>query len=178
MNKFVKYIVAALALVVSSIAQAKVENLKFTFKSFTDAVEASGTLGVNPLTGEVVSISGSVENTILGKQTIGGIVLNTNYPSTSYSPDGLFYYDNILYKDHALDIGGILFTTVSNTGYWNLWGSGLGKYTLYASANGGYPVQEFGTFTVTTVPELSTWILMLTGMVFLYYLGNKRKVTV
>lgn len=177
MNKFIKYTIAALALVVPSIAQASVQNLDFIFKSFTDTVEVVGTIGVNS-NREVVSICGVIETTISGSDTITGIVLNTNYPSTSYSPDGLFYYDNIFYKDNTLDTGGILFTTVSNTGYWNLWGTSPYNYTLYASANGGYPIQEFGTFTVTTVPELNTWILMLAGMVSLYCFGNKRKVTV
>jgi hypothetical protein len=96
------------------------------------------------------------------------------------SPDGLFIYDNILYlsSNPVFDIDGLL-VQIGQDSYANLWGNGsANSYSLYTSANGGYPVQN-GSYTgiLTATPLPSTWTMLIVGFVglgFIAYRGTKK----
>ncbi len=171
MKNSVKLAVAVLAMMAPSFAHATVHEIDFYFTS-TAGVTALGDFmfGAN---NQITSIGGVVSNTTLGG-TITGIIGNPNFSNISYSPDGRFYYDNMYTPgDPVLDVAGILFTTSNNPGgYWNLWGNGPGSYSLYASNSSGYPVAEVGTLSV---PELSTWMMMVAGFAALGFAGHRRQ---
>jgi hypothetical protein len=176
MKNVVKFAVAAVfAMAAPSLAQATTQEFQFDFTSASDSVTASGLFTV-AANNEVTAITGTVSNTVLGPQTITGIVGNPNFPGPNNT--GGFTYDNVFTAgDPVFDINGILFQTSGNPGgYWNLWGNGPGSYTLYASDSaGGYPVQESGTLSVTSVPEASTWAMMLVGFAGLGFVGYRRQ---
>jgi hypothetical protein len=72
-----------------------------------------------------------------------------------------------------------LFVTAQNPGgYWNLWGTSPGNYSLWESVGSyNYPIAENGTLSVAAVPELSTWAMMLTGFAglgFASYRASRR----
>jgi hypothetical protein len=98
------------------------------------------------------------------------------------SPDGLFIYDNILFPtlNPVFDTDGLLVQTGQNS-YANLWGNGsANSYSLYTSANGGYPVQNAGyTGMLTATPLPSTWTMLIVGFLGLgcfAYRGTKMNV--
>jgi len=98
------------------------------------------------------------------------------------SPDGLFIYDNILYprSNPVFDIDGLL-VRIGRDSYANLWGNGsANSYSLYTSANGGYPVQNGGyTGMLTATPLPSTWTMLIVGFLGLgcfAYRGTKMNV--
>jgi hypothetical protein len=113
---------------------------KFNFQSSDAELTATGEFTVNAAD-EVTSVSGAISG--LTNQAISGITANPSFPSASYSPDGSFIYDN-LYSPAgtAFDYSGLLFTTSGNPGgYWNLWASSPGAYSLYESAGSyNYPI--------------------------------------
>jgi hypothetical protein len=76
----------------------------------------------------------------------------------------------------ALDIDGVLFSTSQNPGgYWNLWGSSPGAYSLWESANSyNYPIEESGSLSVAAVPELSTGAMLGFGFAGLGVAGRRR----
>lgn len=127
-------------------AQAAVYS--YTFESFDNQLTMTGTLtvdGSNMITAMTGSLSGLVS------QSVNAVTLNPNFPGQATSPDGRFYYDNLLVNGNpSLDLGGVLFTThENNSGYWNLWATGANNYSLYESVSGSYPIAETGLFTVT-----------------------------
>ena len=100
-----------------------------------------------------------------------------SFPNSSTSPDGLFLYDNLYsHTGMAFDYSGLLFTTADNPGgYWNLWASSPGAYSLYESAGGSYPIQEIGTLSVAGSPEPSTWAMLALGFAALSFVGRRRQ---
>ena len=112
---------------------------KFTFQSSDAQLAASGEFTVNAAD-QVTGVSGIVAG--LTDQTISGVFANPSFPNSSYSPDGLFIYDNLYSPTGmAFDYSGLLFTTAENPGgYWNLWASSPGTYSLYELAGGSYPI--------------------------------------
>jgi hypothetical protein len=152
----------------TSAAEATVYN--FTFESFDSELTASGQITVNA-DDEVTSISGLVD------QTINSVVPNPDFSGPAYSPDGSFIYNNLYYPSGmAFDIDGVLFATAQNPGgFWNLWGTSPGVYSLRDSAGPySYPVQESGTLSVAAVPELSTWAMLGLGFAGLGVVGSRR----
>ena len=92
-------------------------------------------------------------------------------------PDGSFIYNNLYYSSGmAFDVDGVLFTTIQNPGgYWNLWGSSPGDYSLWESSGSyNYPIAESGTLSVAAVPELSTWAMLGLGFAGLGVAGRRR----
>ena len=77
----------------------------------------------------------------------------------------------------AFDVNGLLFVTAQNPGgYWNLWGTSPGNYSLYESAGSyNYPIQESGTLSVAAAPELSTWAMLAVGFAGLGLVGRRRR---
>ena len=148
----------------------------FSFQSSDAQLTAWGEFTVNAAD-EVTGVSGAVVG--LTNQSITGVFANPSFPNSSYSPDGLFIYDN-LYSPTGMpfDYSGLLFTTAGNPGgYWNLWASSPGKYSLYELAGGSYPIQEIGTLSVAGAPEASTWAMLALGFAALSLVGRRRQRT-
>jgi len=138
-----------------SVSAARATVYDYSFLSFDNQLALSGTMTVddnNVITGMTGSFAGLVT------QTIDGITPNPNLGGQATSPDGMFYYDNVLVSGNpSLDTGGVLFTTAENqAGYWNLWGTGANSYDLYESVSGNYPVEESGLLTLSAAPPLAS----------------------
>ena len=76
----------------------------------------------------------------------------------------------------AFDVDGVLFATLQNPGgYWNLWGSSPGDYSLWESTGSyNYPIAESGALSVAAAPELSTWAMLGLGFAGLGVAGRRR----
>jgi hypothetical protein len=150
---------------------------KFTFQSSDAELTATGEFTVNAAD-EVTSVSGAISG--LTNQVISSVTANPSFPSASYSPDGSFIFDNLYSPTGmAFDNSGLLFTTAGNRGgYWNLWASSPGAYSLYESAGShNYPIQEIGTLSVAGAPEPSTWAMLALGFAALSFVGRRRQRT-
>jgi hypothetical protein len=147
---------------------------KFDFQSSDAALTATGEFTVDAAD-EVTGVSGAISG--LTNQSIIGVFANPSFPNSSYSPDGLFIYDNMYSATGmAFDYSGLLFTTADNPGgYWNLWASSPGTYSLYESAGGTYPIEESGTLSIAAAPEPSTWAMLALGFVALAFVGQRRQ---
>src|ERR1700760_4279332 len=92
-----------------SISASSAATYKFDFQSSDAQLTATGQFAVNSAN-EVTGVSGAVAG--LTNQTISGVFANPSFPSSSYSPDGLFIYDNVYSPTGmAFDYSGLLFTT-------------------------------------------------------------------
>jgi hypothetical protein len=157
-----------------SITTVHAATYNFTFQSSGAELTATGQFTVDA-TDQVTGVSGVI--TGLVDQTINAVTANPGFPSPSYSPDGLFIYDNVYHPTGMpFDVDGLLFVTAQNpSGCWNLWGNSPGNYSLYESTGGNYPIQENGSLSVTPVPELSTWTMIATGFAGLGLVGRRRR---
>jgi hypothetical protein len=161
-----------------TITASKAATYDFTFQSSDAELTAAGQFTVNAAD-EVTSVSGAIAG--LTNQTISGVTANPSFPSASYSPDGSFIYNNLYYPTGAtsFDVNGLLFVTNQNPGgYWNLWGTSPGNYSLYESAGSyNYPIEEFGSLSVAAAPEPSTWAMLALGFAALSLVGRRRQRT-
>ena len=172
MKKMLQAVAVAAAVLAPAAANASV--YKFTFESFDSELTAGGQITVNT-DGEVTGVSGVISG--LADQTISAITPNPNFSGAAYSPDGSFIYDNLYHASGMpFDVDGLLFVTAQNPGgYWNLWGTSPGNYSLWESVGSyNYPIEESGNLSMTAVPEPSTWAMMLLGFAGLGYAGYRR----
>jgi hypothetical protein len=135
----------------------------YDFESFDGMLSMTGDLTVDA-SDDVVSMTGDISGLV--DQTISNVVADPSFPGAALSPDGSFIYDNLFYTSgQTLDVDGVLFTTAQDTtGYWNLWGNSPLNYSLYESIGpGNYAIQESGTLSVASIPELSTWAMLGLG---------------
>ena len=174
-----KRILLAIGLAAAGLAPvaANASIYKFTFELFDSELTAGGQITVST-DGEVTGVSGVISG--LADQTISGIAPNPNLSGAAYSPDGSFIYDNLYHASGMpFDVDGLLFVTAQNPGgYWNLWGTSPGNYSLWELVGSyNYPIEESGTLSVAAVPELSTWAMTLTGFAglgFASYRASRR----
>jgi hypothetical protein len=158
-----------------SMTMAHAATYNFTFESDDAKLTATGQFTVDAAE-QVTNMSGAISG--LTNQTIKAVTANPSFPTTSYSPDGSLIYNNLYYPTGlAFDINGVLFTTAQNPGgYWNLWGSSPGDYTLYESAGSyNYPIEEIGTLSVVATPEPSTWAMLILGFMGLGLVGRRQR---
>jgi hypothetical protein len=178
MRKVLVTTIASLAAaMLFTMTTANAATYKFTFQSNDADLTATGQFTVNAAN-EVTGVSGAVSG--LTDQTISGVTANPSFPGSSYSPDGSFIYDNLYSPTGmAFDYSGLLFTTAGNPGgYWNLWASSPGAYSLYESAGSyNFPIQEIGSLSVAAAPEPSTWAMLALGFAALSFVGVRRKRT-
>jgi PEP-CTERM motif len=176
MHKSLITTLSALATVaLLSITTAHAATYKFAFESNDAELTAIGQFTVDAAE-QVTNISGVISG--LTNQTISAVTANPSFPGPAYSPDGSFIYNNVYYPTGmAFDTNGVLFTTAQNPGgYWNLWGSSPGDYTLYESAGSyNYPIQEVGSLRVVATPEPSTWAMLVLGFAGLGLVGRRRR---
>jgi hypothetical protein len=186
MNGLVKFAAgAAAALALSSgAAQASTWVLDYTANNPGDTpFSATLDLGVSntpnapsayPDGGfNITSIGGSVDGDI-----ITGLVDNPGQPNASYSTDGLFIYDNVLFTSGivpTLSNPGVLFIGASGHEY-NLFSDDMTHYEMY-QATPGYTEHSYGTISLHeasdrdgplgrlggAVPEPATWTMMILG---------------
>ena len=175
MHKFPTTMFASMATaMLLTAAPASATVYKFTFESFDSELMATGTMTVDAA-GEVSAISGAISGLV--DQTIGSVTPNPNFSGPAYSPDGSFIYNNLYYTSGmAFDVYGVLFGTAQSPGgYWNLWGSSPGDYSLWELAGSyNYPIEESGSLSVAAVPELSTWAMLGFGFAALGVAGRRR----
>src|ERR1700684_2257538 len=146
-----------------TITASKAATYDLTFQSSDAELTPARQFTVNAAD-EVTSVSGAIAG--LTNQVISGVTANPSFPSASYSPDGSFIFDNLYSPTGmAFDYSGLLFSTAGNSGgYWNLWASSPGTYSLYESAGSyNYPIEEIGALSVAGAPEPSTWAMLALG---------------
>ena len=180
MKKMLLAVAVAAAVLAPAAANASV--YKFTFESFDSELTAGGQITVNTdgqaQTDKSLYSLGVISG--LADQTISAITPNPDFSGAAYSPDGSFIYNNLYHASGMpFDVDGLLFVTAQNPGgYWNLWGTSPGNYSLWESVGSyNYPIEESGTLSVAAVPELSTWAMMLTGFAglgFASYRASRR----
>jgi hypothetical protein len=153
---------AALALSAAS-AQAATQVFNFTdnvdkifaFGSFSvdDTPNALGTYNITGVTGTVID-AGPASPIV---DQIQGIIGDPNTPDPVINFG--FIYDNVT----PLNTNGVLFSGMSNAIY-NLWSNGGTSGELYTYGLSGVPAFDaHGTLSVGSVPEPSTWAIMLMG---------------
>ncbi|MGZ3376499.1 MAG: PEPxxWA-CTERM sorting domain-containing protein [Phenylobacterium sp.] len=176
--KFAAGAIAAVALS-SGAAQASTWVIDYTANNLGDSpfsatvdVVASDTL--NSVNGyDVTAVSGNVDG-----DAITGLITNPHQPTASYSPDGMFIFDNVVWPGAATQLSnpGILFMGASGNEY-NLFSDSPTQYELYKAAPfSGYIAHSVGTIEMAQtfgqggfdrgtlgVPEPAAWALMILG---------------
>ena len=102
----------------------------FTFNSPSESI--IGQLTVDASNNQITNITGTLSGLV--NDSIDGFIANASFPNSVSLPDGAFVYDNVFYpgQDQLVDQYGVVFTTAGNPGgYWNLWSSAPGDYSLY-----------------------------------------------
>jgi len=169
MNGFAKFtagVAAALALS-SGAAHASSWVIDYTANNvgdtpYTATVDVVASNALNSVAGyDVLSVTGNVDG-----DTITTLIANPNQPTPSYSPDGLFIYDNVVWPGAATQLSnpGILFMGASGDEY-NLFSDSSTQYELYKAVPfSGYVAHSVGTITMQNgVPEPAAWTMMILG---------------
>jgi hypothetical protein len=140
--------------------------------------EASVTVEISDLVNavgghDVTGVSGQVDG-----DAITGLIANPGQPFASYSADGWFIFDNVLWTSGAPVISnpGLFFSGASGDEY-NLFSDNASTFELYdARAGVGYVAHSVGTLAsreapdlrppgqdVVSVPEPAAWTMMILG---------------
>jgi hypothetical protein len=138
---------------------------------------ATNPSGIDALSDWSLSGSLTVTSSADGNASVGTYTLLPGGPGTTYSPSGLFYFDNLVYpgndagagaqagfvlSNSYLTSGGLLFGPVTGSqDEINIYGNGGGDYAFLSEVGGSNNIQTStgGTFTLTPVPEPSALAL-------------------
>jgi hypothetical protein len=180
MNRFAKF-AAGLSVVMALGAghvQAATWILDYTATNGASPTQASVTVEISDLLNavgghDVTGISGQVDG-----DAITGLIANPGQPFPSYSADGWFIFDNVVWPGGAPVISnpGLFFTGASGDEY-NLFSDDASTFELYdARAGVGYVAHSVGTLAaseirdlgpggenVVGVPEPAAWTMMILG---------------
>jgi PEP-CTERM motif len=164
------------AVIVATGQAANATVYDFTFDSPSESI--TGQLTVDTSDDEVTNITGTLSGAV--NDTINGFITSPSFPNPVSLPGDAFVYDNVFYPGQGslVDQFGVVFTTVGNPGgYWNLWSGAFGDYSLDESNFAGdYPIAlSGGTLNLTAVPEPSTWVMMLVGLVGVGSVAYRRR---
>jgi hypothetical protein len=181
MHRFVKFATGLSAAIVlcAGHAQAATWLVDYTATDGANPTEASVTLELSDVLNavggyDVTGISGQVDG-----DAITGLIANPGQPFPSYSADGWFVFDNVVWSSGApvLSSSGLLFSGASGDEY-NLFSDDASTYELYdARAGVGYVAHSVGAITASEVPllgdgpsidsvgvpEASSWAMMIVG---------------
>jgi hypothetical protein len=158
MQRFVKLALglAAASVIGASNAQAATWLLNYTATNGAAPTEATLTLQtsdtLNTVGGyDVSGVSGDVDG-----DTVTGLIDNPAQPFVSYSGDGMFIFDNVLYASTAplLSNPGLFFAAASGDEY-NLFSDSSTVYELYQAKSGvGYLDHSVGELSAQQLPEV------------------------
>ena len=174
-RNLVTMIASMTAVILATVPAANATVYNFTFDSPSESL--IGQLTVDASNNEVTDITGTLSGIV--NDTISGFLASPFFPITVTLPGDVFTYDNVFDPGQGslVDVYGVAFTTAGNAGgYWNLWSSAPGNYSLYESnAAGDFPITiDGGSLDPTAVPEPSTWVMMLTGLASLGFVAYRR----
>ncbi len=186
MNTKVMLLAGAFAVLVGSPAWANVYDFSF---SGDNGVSGSGVL-ITGAVGSPYTVTGAIGTIVDDQGALSGLgPFTINGLSLYGGADNLLYYPASGSPANYVDFGGISFTTATGVDFnFNL---GLGGNTgtgavLNDGVNdpAGYGVPTFGSnnisLSVSAVPELSTWAMMLLGFAglgFAGYRGSRKEAT-
>ena len=201
--KLIKSILIALSSLTFTVPAAYSETISLQF-NYTDSnglVHGVATLSAAPVPsdpGAYLATAGTLVVTAPSLDDISGkytLFPNSNGVNASYSPTGLFIYDNLVFpggnpvvtNPGFLGFGGAASGSVpeGRGREINFFSNGTNTYDLYTGANGNYSyTHEFSTapgsgatvtarvtganarFTLLAAPEPSTWLIMGTFLFF------------
>lgn len=149
----------------------------YSYTSNDGTQAATGTLTaylVSP--GEYEATSGSISAFGPIETGAGSLIANTNPPSTSTSPSGYFYYDDLALpgQNPLITNPGLLFSVGGDEV--NIFSNGPGPGTYQFYVNNG--ANDFGNFALSqiSVPEPATWAMTMLGLFGIgAVLRNRRK---
>lgn len=161
---------AAFSSLILAAAGASATTFIYDFTSNDGLETAGGDLIATPNgNGTYTAISGTI--TLIGDEQVSGagaLTANPSAPSTIYSPNGAFTYDDQLLtaQNPGITNPGLLFDVAGLEV--NIFSNGPsaaapnGTYSLDTSTGGGY-LTSIGAFTLSAVPEPAVWTMMLIG---------------
>jgi PEP-CTERM motif len=141
--------------------------------------------GGDPLSAALTVTSSNVLNSVGGYNVTGitgtvagdlvtGLIGNPTKPNFSYSSDGLFIFDNVIFAGAPnVSWGGLFFSGKSGAEY-NLFSDNASTYELYAAQDGHYLANSVGFMRTIKlaggdvspsngVPEPAAWTMMIVG---------------
>jgi len=165
--KLILLTAACAATMLFSGVSAQAATFVYTATSGDDPFTASGTLDLAAMPGQpgVYAVTGidAIVDAGLPTQDVSTTLYKTTSPgATTYTADGLFYFDNLVFsKAPAVDLGGIEFVGATGALY-NLFSQG-GSYILYEDKNHAFGPNSVGDLSVSGIPEPAIWSTMLLG---------------
>jgi hypothetical protein len=172
-------ILLVLAVLFAAVSPARASLFNFDFEGGGYSVIGvlnADTTSLNALGGyNITSIIGNVTSTGAGPVGPIDFLLGGQPAGHAGSPSGAFTYDNTLYLGApAVSNDGILFSVLGTE--WNIFSNSPTDFALYGTVGGGYnPSGIAGTFSVTAVPEASTWAMLILGFAGVGFMAYRRK---
>ena len=145
--------------------------------------DVSATLQANADGGnyDITSITGTVTQN-------GTAFAITGLMTPPNDPANFFAFDNVILANagnapYSLDNGGIGFLAAGIVNFYpgepttafNVWGNGGTSGTLGTTASYDVNTQFNGTYSISAVPEPSTWAMMLLGFFGVGFMAYRRK---